>query len=58
MTNNIRAEIKTLAKPIGGFSTHERNVRQGDIGAICARFQKHTGIQPILEATDEPHNFL
>ena len=41
MTNNIRAEIKTLAKPIGGFSTHERNVRQGDIGAICTSLEAH-----------------
>lgn len=24
---------------------------------ICARYQKHTGIQPILEATGEAHNF-
>lgn len=27
------------------------------VDVICARYQKHTGIQPILEATGEPHNF-
>lgn len=25
---------------------------------ICARYQKHTNNQPILESTGEPHNFL
>lgn len=48
MTNNIRAEIKTLAKPIGGFSTHERNVRQGDIGAICTSLEAHGQYRPIV----------
>ena len=28
------------------------------VDVICARYQKHTGNQPILEATGEPHNFL
>ena len=27
------------------------------VDVICARYQKHTGNQPILEATGEPHNF-
>lgn len=25
---------------------------------ICARYQKHTNNQPVLEATSKPHNFL
>lgn len=27
------------------------------VDVICARYQKHTGNLPILEATGEPHNF-
>jgi len=27
------------------------------VDVICARYQKHTGIKPILETTGEPHNF-
>ena len=27
------------------------------VDVICARYQKHTGNQPVLEATGEPHNF-
>lgn len=27
------------------------------VDVICARYQKHTSKQPILEATGEPHNF-
>ena len=48
MTNNIRPEIKTLAKPIGDFRTHERNVRQGDIGAICTSLEAHGQYRPIV----------
>ena len=28
------------------------------VDVICARYQKHTGNQPILEATGETHNFI
>ena len=28
------------------------------VDVICARYQKHTGKQPILEATGEAHNFI
>lgn len=48
MNNNIRTELKTLAKPIGDFRTHERNVRQGDIGAICTSLQAHGQYRPIV----------
>ena len=48
MTNNIRTELKTLAKPIGDFRTHERNVRQGDIGAICTSLEAHGQYRPIV----------
>jgi DNA modification methylase len=48
MPNNIRPEIKTLAKPIGDFRTHERNVRQGDIGAICTSLEAHGQYRPIV----------
>ena len=27
------------------------------VDVICARFQKHTGIEPVLEATGVAHNF-
>lgn len=64
MTNNIRPEIKTLAKPIGDFRTHERNVRQGDIGAICTSLEAHGQYRPIVvhKATNQiiagNHTFL
>lgn len=28
------------------------------VDVICARYQKHTGIEPILESTNTAHNFL
>ena len=28
------------------------------VDVICARYQKHTGNQPVLEATGETHNFI
>lgn len=64
MPNNIRPEIKTLAKPIGDFRTHERNVRQGDIGAICTSLEAHGQYRPIVvhKATNQilagNHTFL
>ena len=64
MPNNIRPEIKTLAKPIGDFRTHERNVRQGDIGAICESLEAHGQFRPIVvhKATNQilagNHTFL
>jgi len=64
MPNNIRPEIKTLAKPIAGFRTHPRNVRQGDIGAICTSLEAHGQYRPIVvhKATNEilagNHTFL
>jgi site-specific DNA-methyltransferase (adenine-specific) len=27
------------------------------VDVICARYQKHTGNQPVLEATGEAHDF-
>lgn len=45
---NIRPEIADLAKPINDFTTHPRNVRQGDIGAICESLDAHGQYRPIV----------
>lgn len=45
---NIRSEIADLAKPINDFTTHPRNVRQGDIGAICESLEAHGQYRPIV----------
>lgn len=45
---NIRPELSDLAKPINDFATHPRNVRQGDIGAICESLEAHGQYRPIV----------
>lgn len=48
MTNNIRPEILKLAQPIDSISTHARNVRQGDVGAIVQSLEAHGQYRPIV----------
>jgi DNA modification methylase len=48
MTNNIRPEILRLAQPIDSISTHARNVRQGDVGAIVQSLEAHGQYRPIV----------
>lgn len=45
---NIVPEIANLAQPITDFRTHPRNVRQGDIGAICESLEKNGQYRPIV----------
>lgn len=64
MANNIRQEIISAAKPIGNFTTHPRNVRQGDVGAIVQSLEAHGQYRPIVvhKATNQilagNHTFL
>ena len=64
MANNIRQEIISTAKPISNFSTHPRNVRQGDVGAIVQSLEAHGQYRPIVvhKATNQilagNHTFL
>ena len=53
--DNIRQEIKAMAQPIGNFTTHPRNVRQGDVGAICASLEAHGQYRSIVvhQATNQ-----
>lgn len=48
MPNNIRQEIIGTAKPITNFTTHPRNVRQGDVGAIVQSLEAHGQYRPIV----------
>jgi len=45
---NIRPEISHLAVSIGDLSTHPRNIRHGDIGAICTSLASHGQYRPIV----------
>lgn len=45
---SIRPEIANLAKPIDSVTPHPRNVRQGDIGAICGSLNAHGQYRPIV----------
>lgn len=44
----IRPEIADLAQPIDSITTHPRNVRQGDVGAIADSLQTHGQYRPIV----------
>lgn len=46
--SNIREELKDLATPIKSVHPHPRNVRQGDIGAICGSLEAHGQYRPIV----------
>jgi len=45
---NIRKELAKSAVPIDSISPHPRNVRQGDVGAICTSLEAHGQYRPIL----------
>lgn len=45
---NIRKEIAKQAVAIDSISPHPRNVRQGDIGAICTSLEAHGQYKPII----------
>lgn len=48
MSVNIRPELEPLATPITKVKTHPRNIRQGDIGAICTSLNEHGQYRPIV----------
>jgi hypothetical protein len=45
---NIRKELAKQSVPIDSISPHPRNVRQGDVGAICTSLEAHGQYRPIL----------
>jgi len=52
---NIREEIAHLAEPIAQFTTHPKNVRQGDVGAITQSLQAHGQYRPIVVQRSTGH---
>ena len=52
---NIREEIAHLAQPIKQFTTHPKNVRQGDVGAITQSLQSHGQYRPIVVQKSTGH---
>lgn len=46
--SNIRKELAKSAVLIDSISPHPKNVRQGDVGAICTSLQAHGQYRPIL----------
>jgi hypothetical protein len=52
---NIRPELKELATPINKIKPHPRNVRQGDIGAICTSLTEHGQYRPIVVQKKSRH---
>lgn len=48
MAHNIRTEIARLAVDIDLLTTHPRNVRQGDVGAISISLEKNGQYRPIV----------
>jgi len=54
-TMNIRPEISDLSTPIETLTTHPRNIRQGDIGAICQSLAAHGQYRPIVVQRSTGH---
>lgn len=52
---NIRAEIAHLAEPLNQFTTHPKNVRQGDVGAITQSLNAHGQYRPIVVQRSTGH---
>lgn len=52
---NIREEIKHLAEPLAQFTTHPKNVRQGDVGAITQSLEAHGQYRPIVVQRSTGH---
>jgi hypothetical protein len=46
--HNIRPEITKLAISLESVTPHPRNVRQGDVGAICQSLEAHGQYRPIV----------
>lgn len=44
----IREQLQHLAIPIDAIHPHPRNVRQGDIGAICQSLTAHGQYKPVV----------
>lgn len=42
----------------GGRLAYGMELSPAYVDVICARWQRHTGIAPVLQATGEPHDFL
>jgi len=51
----IREEIAHLAQPITDFTTHPKNVRQGDVGAITQSLAAHGQYRPIVVQRSTGH---
>lgn len=54
-TMNIRPEISDLAVPLTELRTHPKNIRQGDIGAICQSLEAHGQYRPIVVQRSTGH---
>lgn len=52
---NIRPEISHLNQPLENFTTHPRNVRQGDVGAITQSLKAHGQYRPIVVQQSTGH---
>jgi hypothetical protein len=52
---NIRDEISHLSEPITSFTTHPKNVRQGDIGAISESLKAHGQYRAIVVQRSTGH---
>jgi 1-aminocyclopropane-1-carboxylate deaminase/D-cysteine desulfhydrase-like pyridoxal-dependent ACC family enzyme len=54
-TMNIRPEISDLSVPLDQLRTHPKNIRQGDIGAICTSLEAHGQYRPIVVQRSTGH---
>jgi hypothetical protein len=52
---NIRPEISDLSIEITAVTTHPRNIRQGDVGAICQSLAAHGQYRPIVVQRSTGH---
>jgi len=52
---NIREEIAHLSEPLAQFTTHPKNVRQGDVGAITQSLAAHRQYRPIVVQRSTGH---
>jgi hypothetical protein len=51
----IREELSELAVPIESVTNHPKNVRQGDIGAICESLKDNGQYRPIVVQSSTGH---
>jgi len=52
---NIRPEITDLSIDITTVTPHPRNIRQGDVGAICQSLESHGQYRPIVVQRSTGH---